>query len=448
MSSKTPSGTKVVLEARVVTGAGGGPEKTILNTPRFLVGTVYPTICAYMHPPGDQGFEQLRQKAEQWHAPLVSIPDRGFWDLSVIGKLLNVCRRERVAIWHGHDYKSNALGLLLRRFWRMRLVTTVHGWVHHTRRTPLYYWLDRHCLPRYERVICVSQDLYDRCLEHGVPAHRCALIENGIDTGEFSRRLTRAEARPGFGVEPGRFLLGAVGRLSAEKGFDLLIRAVGQLVSEGLDVGLLIAGEGEERAQLQARIGELGLGDRVRLLGYCSDTRTLYQSLDAYVLSSLREGLPNVLLEAMALQVPVVATRIAGVPRLVVDGLNGLLVEPGHIAGLAAAVRRIAADSDLRARLACAGRATIEEGYSFAVRMQKIRRMYDDLCDRHESAAHDPRSTMGVSSCGTANCDVQREDDLRRAALNRSEGTIVGAARDVEAVCRFFSHSVRGTGSS
>jgi glycosyltransferase involved in cell wall biosynthesis len=86
-----------------------------------------------------------------------------------------------------------------------------------------------------------------------------------------------------------------------------------------------------------------------------------------------------VLLEATALQVPVVATRIAGVPRLVIDGVNGLLVEPGDVAGLAAAVTRLAADSDLRARLAGAGRTTIEEGYSFAVRMQKVRQMYD-LC--------------------------------------------------------------------
>ena len=122
-----PNSGAVVLETRVVNGTGGGPDKTILNTPRFLAGTGYPTLCAYMHPPGDPGFETLRKKAEQWQAPLFSIPDRGFWDWRVIGKLLEVCRRERVAIWHGHDYKSNALGLLLRRFWPMRLVTTVHG---------------------------------------------------------------------------------------------------------------------------------------------------------------------------------------------------------------------------------------------------------------------------------------------------------------------------------
>jgi glycosyltransferase involved in cell wall biosynthesis len=374
-----PLRTKVVLETRVVAGSGGGPDKTILNTPRFLAGTRYPTICAYMHPPGDPGFEVLGRKAALWGAPLVSITDRGFWDWRVIGQLVEVCRRQRVAIWHGHDYKSNALGLLLRNLWPMRLVTTVHGWVHFTPRTPFYYWVDRWCLPRYEKVICVSEDLRQRCLECGVPARRCVLIENAIDTEEFSRRLSIAEARQPFGVSARRLLLGAIGRLSAEKGFDLLIRAVAQLVGDGLDVGLLIAGEGDEREPLVTLITELGLADRVKLLGYCSDPRGLYQAFDVYVLSSLREGLPNVLLEAMALELPVVATRIGGVPRLIQDGVNGLLVEPGTVSALAGAVGRLASDPELRTRLGRVGRETIEKGYSFAVRMEKVRQVYDEL---------------------------------------------------------------------
>src|SRR6516162_7393369 len=166
----------VVLDARVVSGSGGGPDKTILNQPRFLAPVGYLNLCAYMHPPGDPGFEQLRSKARTWQAPLVAVPDRGPWDVRVISSLLRVCRRQRVCIWHGHDYKSNVLGLLLRRFWPMRLVTTVHGWVKHTRRTPLYYGLDRFCLRRYEKVFCVSNDLYEDCLARGVPEDRCLLI--------------------------------------------------------------------------------------------------------------------------------------------------------------------------------------------------------------------------------------------------------------------------------
>jgi len=121
-----------VLETRVVKGSGGGPDKTILNSPRFLAESGYRTLCAYLHPPGDPGFEQLRQKAQRWQAPLVSIPDRSLWDWKVVPLLLNVCRRERVSIWHGHDYKSNALGLLLRGLeWAVVVEELLRGVVEH-----------------------------------------------------------------------------------------------------------------------------------------------------------------------------------------------------------------------------------------------------------------------------------------------------------------------------
>ena len=375
--------TPVVPDTRVVSGAGGGPDKTILNQPRFLAPAGYLNLCAYMHPPGDPGFEQLRHKARAWRAPLISVPDRGPWDWRVVSALLRVCRRNRVRVWHGHDYKSNALGLLLRRLWPMRLVTTVHGWVKHTRRTPLYYRVDRFCLPRYEKVICVSPDLEQECLAAGVPAERCVLIENAIDIEEFSRRRGAEEARTEQGVAPGRFVVGAVGRLSAEKGFDLLIRAADLLIRDGADLELVIAGEGDEEPRLRDLIGRLGRGDRIRLLGYRADLRGLYETMDCFALSSLREGLPNVLLEAMALEVPVVATRIAGVPRLIGNEVNGMLVNPGSADDLAGAIGRLLRDPDLQGRLRRAGRETIEARYSFASRMDRIRDVYDELLGRH-----------------------------------------------------------------
>jgi glycosyltransferase involved in cell wall biosynthesis len=382
----------VVLDTRVVTGSGGGPEKTILNSPRFLEGTGYRMLCAYMHPPGDPGFEVLRRKAEDYRAPLLSVPDRGPLDWRVASRLLNVCRREKVMIWHGHDYKSNALGLLLRRFWKMRLVTTVHGWVKETRRTPLYYGIDKFCLPRYEKVICVSEDLYQQSLKCGVPPERCLLLENAIDVEEYARRVPVGEAKKKQGFAPERFTIGAVGRLSAEKGFDVLIRSVHRLLQSGLDVDLAIAGDGDQKEPLQALIAELGCQERVRLLGFVADTKALYQALDVFALSSYREGLPNVLLEAMALEVPVVATRVAGVPRLVRHEENGLLVEAGVGTELTDALARLAKDAALRDRLVRAGRRTIETDYSFAVRMDKMRRLYDDLLGRNGFTFHETRS--------------------------------------------------------
>lgn len=368
-----------VLHTRVVSGTGGGPEKTILNSPRFLERHGYRAICAYMHPPDDPGFADLLLRAETYGARLESIPDRGPLDWRVVRDHLRLCRRENVTIWHGHDYKSNLLGLMLRPFWKMHLVTTVHGWVKRTRRTPLYYWIDRLCLPRYERVICVSADLYETCVAAGTSKERLCVVDNAIDTDEYSRTLPAPEAKRRLGFDPDRFLVGAVGRLSDEKAFDVLIRAVHQLATSGNNVGLVIVGEGDERPRLEALIGELGMQERIRLLGHRSDVIALYQVMDVFALSSVREGLPNVLLEAMALEVPVVATRIAGVPRLMSEGTNGLLVEPHDVSGLAHALTQLVTDAALRAKLARAGRQTVLERFTFAERMKKIVAIYDGM---------------------------------------------------------------------
>lgn len=371
----------VVLHTRVVVGAGGGPEKTILNSPRFLDGR-YRLLCAYMHAPADPGFETLRRKAAEATAPLLSVHDRSPFDFSVVSQLLAICRQEKVKIWHAHDYKSDALGLLLRMFYPMRLVTTVHGWVEKTRRTPIYYFVDRLCLPRYEAVVCVSDDLYKQCLAYGVPRKRCFLIENAIDTVEYARKLSLADAKNRLSIPLDRLVIGGMGRLSAEKGFDLLIRAVDQLLKTGLNVELLIAGEGNEKESLQNLISQLGLEDRIRLLGYRTDTKELFQAMDVFALSSFREGLPNVVLEAMALEVPIAATRVAGMPRLIQSGENGLLIEPGSVEQLAGALASLIRDAGLRQRLAAAARQTIEKNHNFRIRMDKIAALYDSLLHR------------------------------------------------------------------
>ncbi len=369
----------VVLDVRVVTGTGGGPDKTILNQPRFLASAGYHNVCAYLHPPNDPGFDVLRRRAAGWGAPLVSVPDRGAWDWKVARQLLRVCREHHVSIWHGHDYKSNALGLLLRRFWPMRLVTTVHGWVRHTRRTPLYYRIDRHCLPRYEKVFCVSPDLEQECLALGVPPDRCLLLENAIDVDEFARTRPVEEARRQDGGRPNRPRVGAVGRLSPEKGFDVLLAAAERLFQAGHDFDVVICGEGGDRARLEDLVRRSAHPDRIRLAGHVPDTRPAYEAMDAFVLSSYREGLPNVVLEAMALEVPVVATRIAGIPRLIEDGVNGLLVEPGSAEQLARGMEKLLTDAALRRRLARAGRDTIVRRYNFAARMDRLRAAYDEM---------------------------------------------------------------------
>lgn len=379
VSPKASNVLPMVLHTRVVTGAGGGPEKTILNSPRFLPDLGYRSICAYMRPAGDQGFETLRRRASDWAAPLVELDDRGPLDFGLVRQLVALCREHNVAVWHGHDYKSNLLGLLVRRHWDMKLITTVHGWVKHTWKTPLYYAIDRLCLRWYDRVICVSDDLHEACLKSGIPSHRCTYIENAIDTTQFKRRQSVAEAKKQLGFDPTRKLIGAVGRLSAEKGFDILIQATKKLLDDHLDVDLVIAGDGDQRESLTRLIVSLGLQDRVTLLGYRADTIALFQAFDVMALSSYREGLPNVILEAMALETPVVSTAIAGIPKVITDRHDGLLLKPGDPEGLARSLTEVLTDSRLGDRLAANARGTIEKRFSFHCRMQKIAQVYHEV---------------------------------------------------------------------
>lgn len=359
------SASETVLHVRIVSGRGGGPEKTILNSARFLEGTGYRSIAVYLHAPGDAGVADLAAKAKEKNSPFIALPDASLIDFKTLKALREICEREKVTIWHGHDYKSNLYGLLLKKKAKLRLITTVHGWVKHTRKTPIYYAVDRWCIKRYEQVVCVSRDLEAKCLEFGVNRDRLHHIANAIDVEEFQ---TRRDARE----FSGRIVIGAVGRLSVEKGFDLLISAVATLVHEGLDLELHIAGEGEEREALLKHAQDSGIADRVKLLGFQSDTVALFESFDLFCLSSLREGLPNVVLEAMSMEVPVLATRCGGMESFATDREEALLCETGSAEALANGLRELAGGSELRTQLTRTARARIERDFSFAARMRRL----------------------------------------------------------------------------
>jgi glycosyltransferase involved in cell wall biosynthesis len=378
----------VILDARVVKGSGGGPDKTIINSPAYLAPHGYRMLCAYMHAPEDAGYPKLQAKAAQKGVELISIPDRGPFDHKVINHTLALCRKEKVTVWHGHDYKSNLLGLIIYPMYPMRLVTTVHGWVEKTNRTPLYYWIDRSTLRFYEKVICVSDDLYEMSRQAGVPKSRCVLLENGIDVTDFQRRQSVQDAKVKLGINPNHFLIGAVGRLSGEKGFDLLIKSIDTLLSQGQSqLQLAIFGEGKEAENLQKQINELGRQDQIKLMGFQTDLRACYEAMDLFVLSSLREGLPNVVLEAMAMEVPVVSTRVAGIPKLLTHDINGYLLDAGSSEALTSAIGTVISDKQRLDRFRHEGRRTVETRFNFAIRMEKLRLLYDELLQKPKAIA-------------------------------------------------------------
>ncbi|MBM3966535.1 MAG: glycosyltransferase family 4 protein [Planctomycetes bacterium] len=368
-----------MLHLRVVAGTGGGPEKTILNSPRFIREHGYNAKVVYLIPSGDVVRQSLMDRARKSDCPLTILEDRGPTDLRVVRDILRICKGEKIDLIQSHDYKTNAIALLVRRFHHCKLATMLHGWTDMSGRMPIYKRIDQWCLPWFQKLICVSKDLALECKRLKIPDHKVHLVHNAIDTKEFSRRLSCEEAKASMGARANRFLIGSVGRLSPEKGFLDLIDVVKVLQDSGNPIDLWIAGDGPQRADLERRIESLGLQESVRLLGQLADTKAFYQAMDLFVLNSIREGLPNVILEAMALKVPVIATQIAGIPDLIRDQETGLLIAPNDRDGLKHAITRSMAEVDHGQEMVRVARQLIESEYSFDARMEKVAGIYDSM---------------------------------------------------------------------
>ena len=371
-----------MLHLRVVAGTGGGPEKTILNSPRFIREYGYRAQVVYLTPPKDTFRESLMVRAQTAECPLSILDDNGPLDWRVVREIIRICKRCDIDLIQAHDYKTNAIALLVRRFHRCKLATMLHGWTDMSGRMPIYKKIDQWCLPGFEKLICVSEDLVKECRRLRIPEEKVHLVHNAIDTTAFSRTIDRNTAKSQVGAKLDRILIGSVGRLSPEKGFLPLITTVKRLQDAGLPIDLWIAGDGPQRSELQVRINELGIAESVKLLGQLSDTKLFYQAMDLFVLNSIREGLPNVLLEAMALQVPVIATKIAGIPNLVKNRITGRLIGPAApIEVLADAILEHLRDPESSQKMVANARDMIESEFSFRKRMYSISMIYNALLD-------------------------------------------------------------------
>jgi len=384
-STSSPQRRLTVLHVRTAVGAGGGADKTTLKSPFYLRNSSYRAAAAYLRGDQDAEFSQIRGRARQWRCPLFEVSDRGVLDISVVGKLYALCRRLEVRVWHSHEYKSNIIGLIVARWLGLKLVSTIHGWVELSPKLNFFYKLDLWALRRFDRVVVVSQDLYEYCLSKGFDKSRLRLIQNGIETQHYRRHCRPGAARQRYVREGAtthssdHLVIGTLGRLSEEKGLHILIQAFAQISRTNSDIELWIGGEGKERTALEKLVERSGIGERVHFLGHISEPVELYECFDIFCLPSLREGLPNTVLEALAMEVPVIATAVGGVPAILHDGVDSRLVTPESSEALEAALRELIDDPDMRLRLAVSGRQLVEREFDFGVRMNKMIAVYDEL---------------------------------------------------------------------
>jgi hypothetical protein len=191
MTSVSNNSQPCVAQVRVVRGAGGGPDKTIFKSTKFLRESGFRPLTIYMYDGTTEGFDVIRRRALNHDCELIAIPDRRPLDVSVLRRLREVCCENQIRIWHGHDYKANFAGLLLRQFHPMLLISEVQGWVTESPRMSFYTWIDKKAIRGYDHVVTVSADLYEQCRCLGISEDRLTLLENAVDGSDFVRSKLR-----------------------------------------------------------------------------------------------------------------------------------------------------------------------------------------------------------------------------------------------------------------
>jgi glycosyltransferase involved in cell wall biosynthesis len=285
-------------------------------------------------------------------------------DMSALWQLTRVIRRARPDIVHTHTSKAGFLGRLAARMVGVRrIVHTPHGHVFYGYYGPVatraFIALERLAARFTERIIVLTDAEASQHLAVGVGRpEQFVTIPSGVDLERVqAASVSGPRVRRDLGIPGNTPVLGAVSRLVPVKGLQHLIAAMPEILRRCPGTHLAIAGEGEERATLEAQVKSLGLAPWVHFLGYRDDAEAVIAALSVFVLPSLNEGMGRALVTAMALGVPVVATRVGGVPEVVEDGRQGLLVPPADAAALVKAVCDLLQDRSRAEAMGAAGRA-------------------------------------------------------------------------------------------
>lgn len=354
------------------TSGPGGAENMVVQLATALSDLGHDAIVATM----SEGW--MTERARSAGLEVWVVPQRPGLDLAWVGQFARRLRREQVDVLHTHEFEMNAFGGTAAVLARVRTLSTIHGkhWIaDRPRRALAYRVLQRAGVP----IVAVSEDLAGFLSDRlRVPRDRVLLVHNGIPLPEIGANHSRTDARTALGVPADGPLLVAVGNLYPVKDHATLLRAVAGLPG----VRVAIAGRGDEEENLLRLARELGIAERVHLLGLRDDIDRVLAAADLFVQPSLSEGLPLAILEAMAAGCPVVATRVGGTEEAVIDGETGLLVAPAAPDELAAALEGLLATPSRLAAMAKAGRARAEADFSARAMAERYAAIYVALLDR------------------------------------------------------------------
>ena len=366
----------------------GGLERLVIDLVREgrMLGQLASVAC--LERPG-----LLAPELEALRVPVFCVEKRPGLRPEVIGRLRKLFEILRPDVVHTHQIGALCYaGPAARRAGVPVVVHTEHGKNYASRRRTR--WLGRLAGRYAQRFFCVSRDIAEELRAcRVVPSAKIDVAPNGIDVARFQTASAGADARRELGIPADAPLVGTVGRLTEIKRHDVLIRAFARLKSRLPGAHLLLVGDGPRREALERLAAELLPADCFHFAGYQAAPERFLQAMNVMALTSRSEGMPLAVLEAWAAGVPVVASRVGGVPELIDDERTGLLVEFGEIEELAESLERLLTDRTLAARIRGAAGARVAERYSLAQLAANYQQQYDELlgaspCDDEATASN------------------------------------------------------------
>lgn len=282
---------------------------------------------------------------------------------------------------HTNGYFADICGQPVARLLGISGIATCHGFISEDWKLRFYNRLDKFALRLCRHVIAVSEKIKEDLVKSGIRRSRISVIPNGVPLVpvEGNAALRRRELRSLMDIGPEEHAIGYLGRLSPEKGLIYLIEAVSQLFNSTMRLKLIIVGDGPERAKLERKVKGAGLESKIVFAGFQTETEEWYRIFDSFVLPSLTEGTPLALLEAMAAGLPVVASAVGGVPKVVSDGINGLLSPPGDAAALRDKIRVLIENPILSRMIGKKGAQSVRAEYGIDRWCQAIEDCYSGL---------------------------------------------------------------------
>lgn len=297
--------------------------------------------------------------------------------------LVKIIRKHRPDVIHAHGYKTNIIGFFLSIIFHLPIVTTFHGWLQENTQNKFFARLSLILIRYFNKVIAVSQQIRSGLIERGIPPQRIEIIHNIPVVLESARDPKGNLLRKELGIPRDVKIIGFVGRLEYVKGCHIFLEAASLVLSKHPNVYFLVVGDGTEKENLINQAEKCALGKRILFTGFRHDVASMFTLFDLYVLSSLNEGIPLTILEAMFYGIPVVATSVGGVPEVITHNINGLLVTPNDPASLAESISvslMNCEDSENRVQQA---KSLIENEYKVTTWVDKISNIYREMNNNH-----------------------------------------------------------------